>query len=142
MLSQDAKVFQLCWISTGQNGKCKITSPSYKDSTKFLCVNRTSPLGNSTLEGCLLDLKMILLYTFQRRWIVSLMEWQYRVTTYIDDIAVYSQTWEQHLQNLKEVFSLLQSAGLTLRTDKCTLGTDSCEFLGHIAGCGTRKRQD
>ena len=58
------------------------------------------------------------------------------MATYIDDIAVHSQTWEQHLQNLKEVFSLLQSAGLTLRTDKCTLGTDSCEFLGHVAGCG------
>ena len=57
-----------------------------------------------------------------------------RVQTYIDDTAVYSQTWEQHLQNLKKVFSLLQSAGLTLRTDKCTLGTDSCEFLGHVAG--------
>ena len=59
-----------------------------------------------------------------------------RVETYIDDIAVYSQTWEQHLQNLKKVVSQLQYAGLTLRTDKCTLGTDSCEFQGHVAGSG------
>ena len=32
-----------------------------------------------------------------------------RVETYIDDIAVYSQTWEQHLQNLNKVYSLLQN---------------------------------
>ena len=31
---------------------------------------------------------------------------------------------------------MLQSAGLTLRTDKCTLGTVSCEFQGHVAGSG------
>ena len=59
-----------------------------------------------------------------------------RVENYIDDIAVYSQTWEQHLQNLKKVVSLLQYAGLTLGTDKCTLGTVSCEFQGHVAGSG------
>ena len=59
-----------------------------------------------------------------------------RVETYIDDVAVYSQTWGQHLQNMKKVVSLLQSAGLTLRTDKCTLGTVSCEFQGQVAGSG------
>ena len=65
-----------------------------------------------------------------------------RVETYIDDIAVYSQTWEQHLQNLKKVVSLLQSAGLTLGTDKCTLGTDSCEFQDHVAGSGRLKQAE
>ena len=64
--------------------------------------------------------------TFQRLVNSLLNGMADRVETYIDDIAVYSQTWEQHLQNLKKVVSLLQSAGLTLRTDKCTLGTGPC----------------
>ena len=37
---------------------------------------------------------------------------------------------------MQEVFVIIKAAGLTLRQDKCRIGSDKCEFLGHIAGSG------
>lgn len=33
---------------------------------------------------------------------------------YLDDIVIYSDTWEQHLQHLQKVLQRLQQAGLTI----------------------------
>ena len=57
-----------------------------------------------------------------------------RIVAYIDDITVYPKTWEQHLSYLQEVFAIIKAVGLTLRQDKCLIGSDKCEFLGHFAG--------
>ena len=61
---------------------------------------------------------------------------EYVAAYYIDDIAVYSETWEAHLRHLEEVLKRIQEAGLTLRPDKCTIGDETCEFLGHSVGGG------
>ena len=56
---------------------------------------------------------------------------------YIDDIVIYSQSDQQHLQHLREVFSRLQDAGLTLNLGKCNLFQRSLIFLGHeVSGEG------
>ena len=44
------------------------------------------------------------------------------VTTYLDDVLVYSTSAKEHAQHLKEVFKTLRQAGLTLRGRKCQLG--------------------
>ena len=59
------------------------------------------------------------------------------VVAYIDNIIVYSETWEEHQTHLEEAFSRIKEAGLTLRPDKCSIGKYSCEFLGHNVGSGT-----
>ena len=46
-------------------------------------------------------------------------------TTYIDDVLVFSQTEEQHVHHLQQVFQHLQGAGLTLRGSKCHIGVSS-----------------
>ena len=51
---------------------------------------------------------------------------------YLDDVVIYSETFEDHLDHLKEVFSRLRQAGLTVNPDKVSLVSSSLSFLGHI----------
>lgn len=51
---------------------------------------------------------------------------------YIDDIVVYSENEQEHLQHLDQVFNCLQQAGLTLNLKKCNLVQQSLTFLGHV----------
>ena len=53
------------------------------------------------------------------------------VLCYIDDICVLSETLEQHLADLSEVFQRLREAGLKLGPNKCKFAQSSCVFLGH-----------
>ena len=55
---------------------------------------------------------------------------------YIDDIVVFSATWEEHCSHLKVVLGRLKKAGLTANVKKCQWGQVRCEFLGHIVGEG------
>ncbi len=41
---------------------------------------------------------------------------------YIDDILVWSSTWEEHLSHLRRVFEQLEVAGLTCLAKKCDFG--------------------
>lgn len=40
---------------------------------------------------------------------------------YLDDIVIYSATWEEHLGHQKEVLERLHSSGLTINPTKCVL---------------------
>ena len=51
---------------------------------------------------------------------------------YLDDIIVFSASWEDHLQRLEQVFERLMEAGLTLGASKCKLAARKVEFLGHV----------
>ena len=51
---------------------------------------------------------------------------------YLDDIIVFSRTWEEHLTRLETVFKRLVEQGLTLGASKCKLAATEVEFLGHI----------
>ncbi|KAJ1117862.1 hypothetical protein NDU88_006058 [Pleurodeles waltl] len=55
---------------------------------------------------------------------------------YLDDIAVFSSTWEDHLVHLKEVLQALLQAGLTIKASKCQIGQSSVVYLGHLVGGG------
>ncbi|XP_071491677.1 uncharacterized protein [Diadema antillarum] len=61
------------------------------------------------------------------------------VVHYIDDVLVYSKTWEEHVDDLRRVFQRLREAHLTARPSKCHLGCRSVEFLGHIVEGGRVK---
>ncbi|TFY52000.1 hypothetical protein EVJ58_g10260 [Rhodofomes roseus] len=49
---------------------------------------------------------------------------------YIDDIVVYSNTLEEHIEHLDRVFGSVEQAGLTLSPGKCHLGYQSLLLLG------------
>ena len=55
---------------------------------------------------------------------------------YIDDIVVFSTSWDQHCRHLARVFERLKHAGLTINVKKCQWGQRKCEFLGHLVGEG------
>ena len=41
------------------------------------------------------------------------------VEAYVDNILVFSKTYEEHLATLKELFGVLMEANISLRMDKC-----------------------
>ena len=56
---------------------------------------------------------------------------------YIDDIIVFGKTFEETLDNLENVFSKLQNAGLKLKAAKCALFKEEVLFLGYrVSGSG------
>ncbi len=55
---------------------------------------------------------------------------------YIDDIIVFSQSWDYHCEHLKRVLYKLREAGLTANCNKCEWGQRYCTFLGHVVGNG------
>ena len=50
---------------------------------------------------------------------------------YLDDIIVFSSTWEEHLARLRQVFERLRHANLKLGAEKCTFATKEVSYLGH-----------
>ena len=55
---------------------------------------------------------------------------------YIDDIFIFSTTWEEHCNHISTVLGRLKQAGLTANAKKCQWGLTKVEFLGHIVGQG------
>ena len=51
---------------------------------------------------------------------------------YLDDLIIYSDTWENHLQHLTIILQQLRKANLTLKPQKCQLGMAECVYLGHV----------
>lgn len=41
---------------------------------------------------------------------------------YLDDLILYSESWEDHVKSLTEVFSRLASTSLTLNLAQCEFG--------------------
>lgn len=57
-------------------------------------------------------------------------------SAYIDDIIVFSSSWEEHLDHLRDVFRRLQVAGLKAKAIKCNLAMEEGNYLGHRVGRG------
>lgn len=58
------------------------------------------------------------------------LSWEIAIA-YIDDIVIFSATFEQHLERLQLVFEALQKANLKLKPRKCALFRRKVCFLGH-----------
>ena len=53
------------------------------------------------------------------------------VFPYIDDILVASNSEQEHICHLQQLFERLATHGITVNTAKCVFGHSSVEFLGH-----------
>lgn len=51
---------------------------------------------------------------------------------FIDDILVYSKTWEDHLKHLQEVFELLSQHQFKVKLSKCSFAKQQSPYLGHV----------
>ena len=73
--------------------------------------------------------------TFQRM-VDRLLDGMDFASAYIDDIIIFSNTWEDHLGHIRQVLNRIKEAGLTLRKKKCQFGMSDCVYLGHRIGSG------
>ncbi len=69
------------------------------------------------------------------------------VGCFVDDICLFTNTWDEHIHLLNQVFTKLAEAGLTVRPSKCMIGYGLVELVGHEVGVDTlqphsRKIQD
>jgi hypothetical protein len=61
------------------------------------------------------------------------------VCHYLDDIVIYSESFELHMEHLREVFDRLRRAGLTIKPEKVKFTTQDISFLGHnVSPAGVR----
>lgn len=60
------------------------------------------------------------------------------VTYCYDAVLIASQTWEQHYGALREVFTRIRGAGLTIKPAKCEVGMQEVSFLGHLIRSGEK----
>ena len=54
------------------------------------------------------------------------------VLIFFDDILVFNKTWEEHLQHLEMVLSILEKESLYAKESKCEFGLTKLLYLGHI----------
>jgi len=55
---------------------------------------------------------------------------------YIDDVIVFSKSWEVHIEDVCSVLETLHEAGLKVKFKKCEFGRKCMSYLGHQIGCG------
>ncbi|CAF5008080.1 unnamed protein product, partial [Rotaria magnacalcarata] len=70
--------------------------------------------------------------TFQRliNHILGPAGWKYALA-YIDDVIIYSKTFEEHLSHLNEICGILKSARFRLNPEKCEIARTQTDYLGH-----------
>lgn len=56
---------------------------------------------------------------------------------YLDDLIVCTDTWEQHLEHVRALFSRLAEAHLTVSLAKCEFGKATVVSLGREVGHGS-----
>src|ERR1043165_7974814 len=56
------------------------------------------------------------------------------VVVYLDDITIYSKTFQEHLDHVQQVMNVLKEANLKLNLAKCYFFLNNIKFLGHIIG--------
>ena len=71
--------------------------------------------------------------TYQRLMECVLRNLTYKICLiYLDDILVYSKTFEDHLSHLRQVFDRLRHANLKLKPSKCKFACPKVKYLGHV----------
>lgn len=61
------------------------------------------------------------------------------VVNYLDDILIYSRSFEEHLVHLRKLISAIYAEGFRFNFKKCNFASSSIQYLGHILGPDTVK---
>ena len=101
----------------------------------------TSPFGKFEFNRMSFGLKGAP-STFQRLMDEVLVGTDDYATAYLDDVVIYSATWDQHLRDLEDIFKKSTAAGLTMKRSKCQFAKAECTLLGHVVGRGDIKPEE
>ena len=98
-----------------------------KDKTAFTCFAglyswNVMPFGLVTAPAIFSELMNEVLRGIQYKFTIA----------YLDDILVYSKTFEDHLEHIEAVFTRLRDAGLKLKMSKCEFLKKEVNYLGHV----------
>ena len=74
--------------------------------------------------------------TFQRLMDLVLEGLHECCSAYVDDILIYSGSWNEDILHLEQVLERLAKAGLTAKLTKCEWAKSRLEYLGHQIGEG------
>ena len=70
--------------------------------------------------------------TFQRLMQTCLNDYIFQILlVYLDDIIVYSNTFDEHIERLDRVFTRLREHGLKLKPEKCKFLQHKVTYVGH-----------
>ncbi|TMW91092.1 hypothetical protein EJD97_014798, partial [Solanum chilense] len=58
------------------------------------------------------------------------------VVVYLNDIVIYSNTLEEHVEHLRRVFKILRENHLYFKREKCEFAQPKVHILGHIISQG------
>lgn len=76
---------------------------------------------------------------FQR--ILSNILRKYKLTlfavNYIDDILIFSKSFEEHICHLEKLLEAILKEGFRLKLTKCFFALDSVTYLGHVISCNS-----
>ena len=105
--------------------------PSHRELTAFILPEAVD--GCSLWEWKVMPFGLVNApSTFQRAMSYALRGCEDFTAVYIDDVLIFSETPEQHLQHLEKVFKKLQEDMYHIRLAKCKFMTNQVKFLGHI----------
>ncbi|GFW56878.1 transposon Tf2-9 polyprotein [Trichonephila clavipes] len=57
---------------------------------------------------------------------------------YLDDVAIFSENWDDHISHIDKVLERIQKARFTIKPAKCKFAQDSAKYLGYAVGLGKR----
>lgn len=82
--------------------------------------------------------------TFQRLMGLVLRGLQWSILfIYLDDVIVFSRTFEGHMERLRLVLQRIKEAGLKLKPSKCQFLQTEVKFIGHVvSGEGVKPNPD
>ena len=85
--------------------------------------------------------------TFQRLMHGVMSDFMYNFAlVYLDDVLVFSKTFDEHIAQLDRLFGRIEQTGLKLKTSKCQLLRREVTYLGHTVsaqgvGCKSEKTE-